>query len=243
MKALPKSRFLVAAESVLLAVIVAALAVLWARKREPAPGLRPAGPPRAAQPAPAVARPEAAPVARVEREAAKAPAEKVTAYAHAFDALSGDSRQNPLHLTADQIDALRDCYGKLYESRLELEARLAKTETVDGGGVFIEIPAYPDEGKTLEQGFLSALSEKFGEPLAGAIAEQYLQTVETANANLGRSTQQFLISPDPEAPGRMKLVYSTASAEDSAHDTETLNGLTEENLREIGPLALLLPKP
>ncbi len=232
------------AESALLAVVLAALAVLWAR-RGPAAAPGSGESKRATQPqaaAPAARAAALAPAARADREGARALRAKGPSYGRAFELLYDNPGSNPLHLTAEQVDGLQDCYTRLYEDRLELEARLAKTEPVDGGGVFIEIPAYPDEGKALEQVFIASLGDRLGAPLAGAIVEQYLQMIEAGNEGLGQNAQQMLVTPDAENPGHLKVVHSAVSS-DGSTSASKVSILAESDLTEYGPLAADFPKP
>lgn len=163
-------------------------------------------------------------------------------YARTFEDLYENPRLNPLHLTDEQLDALQDCCDQLYLDRLELEARLAQVERVDGGAVYIEIPAFPEAGKALEKVFLSSLAERFGDQMAGRIEEQYLGTIEAQNEDLGQKTQQLLVSPDADNAGFLKIVHTTASP-DGASTKTTISQLNEFELREYGPLAAFFPKP
>jgi hypothetical protein len=163
-------------------------------------------------------------------------------YARTFEPLYDNPQVNPLHLTADQIDALQDCCNRLHEDRMEIEARIAVVEKVEGQGVFIDIPAYPQEGRALEQAFLSSLSEKFGDELAGAIETHYLDEIEWENERLGQMPQQYLASVDPDNPGRLKVVHNVGSEDGTTRVTKNSEP-SEYDFREYGPLAAYFPKP
>jgi hypothetical protein len=243
MRSVPKSKLLAAVELVLLVAIVGTCGALWTVRR----GARalPQDEPRAVQPAvPAaprarVAEAPRAPDARAQRMALR---QQRPVYAREFEQLYDHPELNPLHLTEEQLDTLSDCCSELYANRLALEASLAKVESVDGGGVLIEIPEYSDAGRALEQDFLASLSEKFGEQLAGAIQAQYLPWLEAQNKQLGQAQQTILASVDPDKPGRVKVVHDVAAADGSSRGTFT-SELSEPDFREYGPLASYFPKP
>jgi hypothetical protein len=244
MRPIPKSKLLAAVEFVLLAAILGTCGFLWrarilSRRVQPQEAPLPAQPPAAAparvRPAPA----QPSPDARVQRLALR---QQRPVYAREFEQLYDNPQLNPLHLTEEQLDVLTECCSQLYSSRLALEASLAHVENVDGGGVLIEIPAYPDQGKALEQAFLASLSEKLGEPLAGAIEAQYLQWLEAQNKGLGQMQQEILASVDPDNPGHVKMVHDVAADDGSNRGTFT-SELGESDFREYGPLAAFLPKP
>jgi len=244
MRAIPKSRLLAAVEMALLVAIVAACAALWIGRRTPVAVVRLDGP--APMPQKKSVEKPPRPVAAVPKEKDKndklALRLQRPVYARSFEELYENPKLNTLHLTDEQLDALQDCCNQLYVGRLELEARLAQVERVEGDGVFIEIPAYPEAGKALEQAFISSLSEKFGDEMAGAIEAQYLEKIEAQNESLGQRTQQFLVNPDADNAGRLKIVYTSASPDGSFNMLNT-SLVTESNLGEYGPLAAFFPKP
>jgi hypothetical protein len=243
MRLLPKSRYQLVIETALLLAIVATFAVLWQRRR----GLTAAA---LAKPSPGIPAAERSPV-RIVPAASAANAARTAkimqrsmspSYARTFNDLYDNPGSNPLHLNDGQIEALQDCCNQLHLERMELEARLAKTETVEGGGVFIEIPPYPDEGRILKQEFIASLVQQFGEALAGEIQEQYLRKIELDNEELGARPQQILASPDPDNPGRLKVVYSS-SWPDSGNRITRTSSLGAYDYREFGALGALFPKP
>jgi hypothetical protein len=242
MRAIPKSRILAATETLLLLAIVVACVALWVGRREAAAAVRTDFqlPPPQARPA---ARPPRA-VAAVRKDRSEAAVQRTLRprYARTFEELYDNPRLNALHLTDEQIDALQECSNQLYLDRLELEARLAQVERVEGEGVFIEIPAYPEAGKALEQAFLSSLAERFGDKMAAAIEAQYLDRIVAENDYLGQRTQQLLVNPDAQNTGLLKVVYTSASPDGVSTGLST-SLVSGGDLRDYGPLAAFFPKP
>jgi hypothetical protein len=245
MRPIPKSKLLTALELTLLAAVVGTCVTLWKGKNRflgspPADDTKSFHPtaPRAVPLLAASSRPRT-PDAGVHKVSLR---QNRPFYARTFDALYDNPQLNPLHLTNDQVDQLVDCCARFYLDRLTLEASLAQVDQVDGGGVLIEIPAYPDAGKALEQALLSSLKDKFGAQLEGQIEFQYLQEIESQNQYLGQFPQRILASVDSENIGRVKVVHDISDPNGVFRSTK-IGQLTESDFGEYGPLASYFPKP
>jgi hypothetical protein len=245
MRSIPKSKVLTAVEAVLLVAVIATCVGLWGHKTR-AIAIRPVD---SEKPQRALSLPAAPSVASASLPATTDAGPRQMevrrnrpSYVRTFDVLFDNPQVNPLHLTNEQVDELIDCCTEFYQDRLTLEASLAQVDQVEGGGVLIGIPAYPDAGKALEQAFMSSMNEKFGEPLAAQIEAQYLQQIESENQYMGKFPQQILASVDPENSGRVKIVHDISDANGSFRSTK-ISQLSETDFREYGALATYFPKP
>jgi hypothetical protein len=156
-----------------------------------------------------------------------------------FEYLLLNPSQNKLKLTAEQIQALQDAYDHLRVARFACEASIAKVTAVDGGGVKIDIPAYPDRGAALERSFDNELASKVGADVGNEIVAEYGDYIAARNADYGRQLQSYLATADTANPGYTKVVLNWSQPD--GMKGSTVSQVNRGNYFFFGALSAFFP--
>jgi hypothetical protein len=121
-------------------------------------------------------------------------------------------RKPEYNLTEQDVVTLQQIFNKNYVEFLSVRDELTKSRRIDGGAIEIEVPAFPEIGKTILDDFLTN-SQKYLTGRDGGLVKDLESTFNGYTEQAGTNSVTYLVKPEGNSQTNFKYVREVVMAD------------------------------